>query len=107
MTDVLGKYIQRMERATDLEKLSLLGSIAHSLTIELRGALTSQILLGSQGIYALNEIQHQTTGRISNIADNTDHWTEPDFAKVIWETAQDGDCVESLEYAVASAVDRK
>lgn len=88
-------------------KTYVLSSLAHQLTVCVRAAYADreQDLEVIKKMQVLNELQHSVTGQLTHLMANDRRWySDADFIKILFETAQSGSCEKELVWAFSFAL---
>jgi hypothetical protein len=95
----LEKFRDKLQSFSANEKLWFLSVLAHNITVSVRATLTESQIDVSK-LYALNQIQHQVTSRLTSLLEQSDEWDENTFAETLFDYALDGNCTGELDFAV-------
>ena len=98
---MLNRLSNALQRADRDSKLVFLARLAHDITVAVRGEI--HFSNRTESVRALNEIQHQITGRIMHQLDGDDYWTEEEFLKMLHEWAETGDCLSEVQHGLDRA----
>ena len=97
-------FQMKLSSSDKQDKLKVLSILAHAITVEIRLVFISDPRPSKSTLYAMNEIQHTITGRLTDILYSHDRWKEEEFVLMLYEYGIEANWKSGIDAAIQTTL---